>query len=188
MVGVVFELCKFCLVELIYGVVYGVCGIFDEDFYDLMQEIIYNLEMVVNILLFVFGLICDKLDLKYCQEFFKVLWVYQIGYFFYIGGNDFFDIVCIVNEEVCKVDYDLCCIYILKIIDNDFVENDYILGFFLVVCYVVQVFMGVNFDNVLFFGIYIGVVMGCYVGFFIVVLVLGKKFVDDGLYFIYMFE
>ena len=188
MVGAVLESRKFRSVELIYGAVHGVRGILDEDFYDLTQETTHNLEMVANTPSSALGSTRDKPDLKYCQEIFKVLRAHEVGYFFYIGGNDSSDTVRIVNDEACKADYDLRCIHIPKTIDNDIVENDHTPGYPTAARYVAQAFMGVNLDLAALPGVYIGVVMGRHAGFLTAASALGRKFSDDGPHLIYMPE
>ena len=188
MVGAVLESRKFRSVELIYGAVHGVRGILDEDFYDLTQETTHNLEMVANTPSSALGSTRDKPDLKYCQEIFKVLRAHEVGYFFYIGGNDSSDTVRIVNDEARKADYDLRCIHIPKTIDNDIVENDHTPGYPTAARYVAQAFMGVNLDLAALPGVYIGVVMGRHAGFLTAASALGRKFSDDGPHLIYMPE
>jgi 6-phosphofructokinase 1 len=188
LVGTVLESRKFRNVELVYGAVHGVRGIVDEDFYDLTQETTHNLEMVANTPASALGSTRDKPDLKYCQEIFKVLRAHQIGYFFYIGGNDSSETVRIVNNEARKANYDLRCIHIPKTIDNDLVENDHTPGFPSAARYVSQAFMGLNLDNAALPGVHVGVVMGRHTGFLTAASALGKKFSGDGPHLIYMPE
>lgn len=188
MVGAVTESRKFLNVDQIYGAFHGVRGIVDEEFLDLTQETTHNLELVAQTPSSALGSTRDKPDLKYCQEIFKVLKAHEIGYFFYIGGNDSSDTVRIVNEEARKADYELRCIHIPKTIDNDLVENDHTPGFPSAARFVAQAFMGANLDNWSLPGVYIGVVMGRHAGFLTAASALGKKFPDDGPHLIYVPE
>ncbi len=188
MVGAVTESRKFLDVDLIYGAFHGVRGIVDEEFLDLTQETTHNLELVAQTPSSALGSTRDKPDLKYCQEIFKVLKAHEIGYFFYIGGNDSSDTVRIVNEEAHKANYELRCIHIPKTIDNDLVENDHTPGFPSAARFVAQAFMGANLDNWSLPGVYIGVVMGRHAGFLTAASALGKKFPDDGPHLIYLPE
>ncbi|MFU8766033.1 MAG: diphosphate--fructose-6-phosphate 1-phosphotransferase, partial [Haliea sp.] len=175
-------------VDQIYGAFHGVRGIVDEEFLDLTQETTHNLELVAQTPSSALGSTRDKPDLKYCQEIFKVLKAHEIGYFFYIGGNDSSDTVRIVNEEARKANYELRCIHIPKTIDNDLVENDHTPGFPSAARFVAQAFMGANLDNWSLPGVYIGVVMGRHAGFLTAASALGKKFPDDGPHLIYLPE
>jgi 6-phosphofructokinase 1 len=188
MVGAVLESRKFRNVELVYGGFHGVRGIVDEEFLDLTQETSHNLELVAQTPSSALGSTRDKPDLKYCQEIFKVLKAHEIGYFFYIGGNDSSDTVRIVSEEAQKANYNLRCIHVPKTIDNDLVENDHTPGFPSAARFVAQSFMGANLDNWALPGVYIGVVMGRHAGFLTAAAALGKKFPDDGPHLIYLPE
>ncbi|MCF8482817.1 MAG: 6-phosphofructokinase [Rhodospirillum sp.] len=188
MVGAVLESRKFRNIDLVYGAFHGVRGIVDEEFLDLTQETTHNLEMVAETPSSALGSTRDKPDLKYCQEVFKVLKAHQVGYFFYIGGNDSSDTVRIVSEEAQKADYDLRCIHIPKTIDNDLMVTDHCPGFPSAARFVAQAFSGVNLDNRALPGVYIGVVMGRHAGFLTAASALGKKFPDDGPHLIYMPE
>jgi 6-phosphofructokinase 1 len=187
-VGAVLESRKFRNIDLVYGAFHGVRGIVDEEFLDLTQETTHNLEMVAETPSSALGSTRDKPDLKYCQEIFKVLRAHQVGYFFYIGGNDSSDTVRIVSEEARKAEYDLRCIHIPKTIDNDLMVNDHTPGFPSAARFVAQAFTGVNLDNRALPGVYIGVVMGRHAGFLTAASALGKKFPDDGPHLIYMPE
>ena len=188
MAGVVLEARKFRNVELVYGAYHGVSGIVDEEFLDLTQETSHNIEMVANTPSSALGSTRDKPDLKYCQEIFKVLKAHDIGYFFYIGGNDSSDTVRIVSEEARRAKYSLRCIHIPKTIDNDLVGNDHTPGFPSAARFVAQAFMGANLDNSALPGVYLAVVMGRHAGFLTAASALGKKFPDDGPHLIYLPE
>ena len=54
-----------------------------------------------------------------------VLKAHDVGYFFYIGGNDSSDTVRIVSEEARKAGYPLRSMHIPKTIDNDLVGSDH---------------------------------------------------------------
>ncbi|GAB3130569.1 6-phosphofructokinase [Novispirillum itersonii] len=188
MVGAVLESRKFRNIEKVYGAFHGVRGIVQEDFLDLTQETTHNLELVAGTPSSALGSTRDKPDLQYCQEIFKVLKAHEIGYFFYIGGNDSSDTVRIVSEEARKADYALRCIHIPKTIDNDLMVNDHTPGFPSAARFVAQAFMGANLDNWALPGVYIGVVMGRHAGFLTAAAALGKKFPDDGPHLIYVPE
>ena len=186
--GVVLEARKFRNVELVYGAHQGVRGIINEDFLDLTRETSHNLEMVANTPSSALGSTRDKPDLRYCQEIFKVLSAHNVGYFFYIGGNDSCEVARIVSEEAHKVGNPLRCIHIPKTIDNDLVNNDHTPGFPSAARFVAQAFIGANLDNAAMTGVYCAVVMGRHAGFLTAASTLGKKFPDDGPHLIYLPE
>jgi ATP-dependent phosphofructokinase / diphosphate-dependent phosphofructokinase len=188
LVGVVLEARRFGGIARIYGARHGVRGIVDEDFVDLTQETSHNLEMVAATPGSTLGSTRDKPDLKYCQQIFEVLRAHDIGYFFYIGGNDSSDTVRIVSDEAAKANYPLRSIHIPKTIDNDLVANDHTPGFPSAARFVAQAFAGVNLDNAALPGVYVAVVMGRHAGFLTAASTLGKKFPDDGPHLIYLPE
>ncbi len=188
LVGVVLEARRYSQVTQIYGARHGVRGIVDEDFVDLTQETTHNLERVAATPSSALGSTRDKPDVAYCQAIFKVLRAHEIGYFFYIGGNDSSDTVRIVSEEAQKAGYPLRCIHIPKTIDNDLVGNDHTPGFPSAARFVAQAFAGANLDNAALPGVYVGVVMGRHAGFLTAASALGKKFPDDGPHLIYLPE
>ena len=186
--GVVLEARRFPGVERIYGARHGVRGIVNEDFVDLTQETRHNIELVATTPGSTLGSTRDKPDLKYCQQIFEVLRAHEIGYFFYIGGNDSSDTVRIVSEEAAKAGYPLRSIHIPKTIDNDLVCNDHTPGFPSAARFVAQAFAGVNLDNAALPGVYVAVVMGRHAGFLTAASALGRKFPDDGPHLIYLPE
>ncbi|MFM1906357.1 MAG: hypothetical protein RLZZ591_34 [Pseudomonadota bacterium] len=188
LVGVALEARRFPGIAHVYGARHGVRGIVDEDFVHLTQETSHNLEMVGNTPSSALGSTRDKPDVKYCQEIFKVLQAHDIGYFFYIGGNDSSDTVRIVSAEAQKAAYPLRCVHIPKTIDNDLVGNDHTPGFPSAARFVAQAFAGANLDNAALPGVYLAVVMGRHAGFLTAASALGKKFADDGPHLIYLPE
>jgi 6-phosphofructokinase 1 len=187
-IGVVLECRKFPQIERIYGALHGVRGIVDEELLDLTQETTQNLEMVADTPSSALGSTRDKPDRAYCHEIFETLKAHDIGYFFYVGGNDSSDTVRIVAEEAREAGYPLRSIHIPKTIDNDIVENDHTPGYPSAARFVAQAFMGINLDNKALPGVYIAVVMGRNAGFLTAASALGKKFPDDGPHLIYLPE
>lgn len=188
LVGITLEARKFVQVTRVYGSLYGVRGIIDEEFVDLTQETTHNLEQVANTPSSALLSTRDKPDEKYCKEIFKVLKAYDVRYFFYIGGNDSADTVRIVNEEADKADYEFRAIHVPKTIDNDLVLSDHTPGYGSAARFVASAFTGVNLDNRALPGVYIGVVMGRNAGFLTAASALAQKYPDDGPHLIYMPE
>ncbi|MBW8830286.1 MAG: 6-phosphofructokinase [Burkholderiales bacterium] len=188
LVGAILEARRFREIDLVYGARHGVRGIVNEDFVNLTQETVANLERVAVTPASALGSTRDKPDIKYCQEIFKVLQAHEIAQFFYIGGNDSSDTVRIVSEEARKVGYPLRSMHIPKTIDNDLVGNDHTPGFPSAARFVVQAFAGANLDNAALPGVYVGVVMGRHAGFLTAAAALARKYPDDGPHLIYVPE
>jgi len=188
LVGAVLESRKFPEVTRVYGAMYEVKGIVNEDFLDLSQETTHNLEQVAVTPSSALLSTRDKPDAAYCREIFRVCQAHDVRYFFYIGGNDSSDTVRIVNENAEGAGYDMRCIHIPKTIDNDLVVNDHTPGFGSAARFVAQAFMGINLDNRALPGVFIGVVMGRNAGFLTASAALGKKYPDDGPHYVYVPE
>ena len=188
LVGVVLEARKFAQVEKIYGALHGVRGIVNEDFLDLTQETVANLEAVAKTPSSALGSTRDKPDRAYCLKIFESLKAHGISYFFYIGGNDSSDTVRIVSEEAQAQNYPMRCIHIPKTIDNDLVENDHTPGFPSAARFVSQAFVGANLDNRSLPGVYLGVIMGRHAGFLTAAAAYGRKLPGDGPHLIYLPE
>ena len=188
LVGVVLEARKFAQVEKIYGALHGVRGIVNEDFLDLTQETVANLEAVAATPSSALGSTRDKPDREYCKNIFQSLKAHGISWFFYIGGNDSSDTVRIVSEEAQAQNYPLRCVHIPKTIDNDLMENDHTPGFPSAARFVSQAFIGANLDNRSLPGVYLGVVMGRHAGFLTAAAAFGRKLAADGPHLVYLPE
>ncbi|MBF0440242.1 MAG: 6-phosphofructokinase [Magnetococcales bacterium] len=188
LVGAVLEARKFPRVERVYGALYGVRGIIDEEFLDLTQETTHNLERVAATPGSALGSTRDKPDEKYCEEILKVLIAHNIRCFFYIGGNDSSETLRLVENFAKRAQYELITIHIPKTIDNDLMVNDHTPGYPSAARFVASAFAGINLDNRALPGVYVGVVMGRHAGFLTAASALGRKNRDDGPHLIYMPE
>ena len=188
LVGVALEARRFPSISHVYGALHGVRGIVNEDFVDLGQETVANLEAVAATPAAALGSTRDKPDLKYCHEIFKVLSAHEIDTFLYIGGNDSSDTVRIVAEEALKAGHPIRAIHIPKTIDNDLVGFDHTPGFPSAARFVAQAFMGANLDNAALRGVYCAVVMGRHAGFLTAASAMARRYPDDGPHLIYLPE
>jgi ATP-dependent phosphofructokinase / diphosphate-dependent phosphofructokinase len=186
--GVVLEARRFSNIETVYGACNGVAGICPENIVDLGQETTQQIELVAAMPGSALGSTRDKPDTRYCQEILRVLQAHEIGYFFYIGGNDTGDTLRIVSEEARKASYPLRCIHIPKTVDNDLMCNDHTPGFPSAARFVTLAFAGTNLDNAAMPGVYLAVVMGRHAGFLTAASALAKKYPDDGPHLIYLPE
>ena len=188
-VGVVLEARRFPQITHVYGARHGVRGVLNEDFLDLSEATLQNLEDVAITPASGLGSTRDKPDIEYCKNMFKVMQAHDIRYFFYVGGNDSSDTCRIVNEQARATKYDLRCMHVPKTIDNDLAGGtDHCPGFGSAAKFVAQAFAGANMDNRALPGVYIAVVMGRHAGFLTAASALGRKFEDDGPHLIYMPE
>ena len=63
------------------------------------------------------------------EKLFEIFAKYDIGYFFYIGGNDSMDTVSKLSAYAEKVGYDIRVVGVPKTIDNDLMATDHTPGF-----------------------------------------------------------
>ena len=188
-VGVVLEARKFPnQVTHIYGALHGVNGVINENFIDLTEAPVCNLEAMAATPSSGLCSTRDKPDVEYCKNIFKVCQAHGIRFFFYCGGNDSADTCRIVNEEADKAGYELRVIHVPKTIDNDLKVHDHCPGYGSAAKFVAQAFIGAGLDNRAIPGVYIGCVMGRHAGFLTAAAALGKVYPDDGPHLIYLPE
>lgn len=188
LVGVIEELKKYTEIERIYGGRHGISGVVKDDLLDLTDVSIDDLELIAGTPSSALGSSRDKPDQEYCHKMFKVMAKHNIGYFFFIGGNDGAIVCNIINQEAKKVNYQLRVIHVPKTIDNDLLLTDHCPGFGSAGKFIAQAFVGADLDNRSLPGVYIGVVMGRHAGFLTASSVLAKQAVEDGPHLIYLPE
>jgi 6-phosphofructokinase 1 len=123
-----------------------------------------------------------------CREIFRRFKKLDVGYFFYIGGNDSADAARIVAEEAEKEGYPLVCWHIPKTIDNDLRSCDHTPGFASAARFVASAIMGDDLDNRALGGVKIDIIMGRDAGFLTASAALARVREDDGPHLIYLPE
>ncbi len=129
LVGVIEEAAGHSEIENLYGAVHAVAGIVKEDFIDLKKLSAETLEKVAASPAAALGSSRDKPDGEYCAKIIEVFKKHNIGYFFYIGGNDSANTCFIINNMAIEAGYDLRAFHIPKTIDNDLLVTDHCPGF-----------------------------------------------------------
>ncbi len=172
----------------IYGAVHGIDGILNENFLDMRKYDEAKLIGVAQTPSSALGSVRKKPTEADCQKIFEVLKKYDIGYFFYIGGNDSAETAHIVSQMAKKHKFPLKCFHIPKTIDNDLRCNDHTPGYGSAARYVAMAFMGDNLDNVALGGVKINIVMGRHAGFLTAASALARQHDDDGPHLVYLPE
>ena len=188
LVGVIQELRKAGLVKQLLGARHGVRGIVNEDFIQLNDAPDDLLERIAQTPAAALGSTRDKPDQAYCEKIFKSFAKHNVGYFYYIGGNDSADTARIVGELATKEGHDLKVFHIPKTIDNDLRVHDHTPGFGSAAKFVAAAIMGDNFDNRSLPGIKVDVIMGRHAGFLTAASVLARQHEEDGPHLIYVPE
>lgn len=113
----------------IYAAKYGVEGILKDNIIDLTDIDDKSLELLRYSPSSAFGSCRHKLKEEEFEAVFNIFKKYNIGYFFYIGGNDSMDTADKISDYALKTGYDIKVIGIPKTIDNDLLVTDFCPGF-----------------------------------------------------------
>ena len=116
---------------------------------------------------------------------------YNIGYFFYIGGNDSMDTVSKLSRYAEKISSDIRVIGIPKTIDNDLVETDHTPGFGSAAKYVASTVREIAIDASVYDNkksVTIVEIMGRHAGWLTAASALARKFKHDNPVLIYLPE
>lgn len=116
---------------------------------------------------------------------------YNIGYFFYIGGNDSMDTVSKLSRYAEKISSDIRVIGIPKTIDNDLVETDHTPGFGSAAKYVASTVREIAVDASVYDNkksVTIVEIMGRHAGWLTAASALARKFEHDNPVLIYLPE
>ena len=186
--GAVLEARKSARIGKILGARHGIEGILGGDYVDLRKPSAAKLEAIARTPSSALGSCRRKPDAADCKAIFEAFRRLDVGYFFYIGGNDSADAARIVAEEAEKADYPLVVYHIPKTIDNDLRSCDHTPGFGSAARFVASAFMGDDLDNRALGGVKIDVVMGRDAGFLTAASALARRNKGDGPHLIYLPE
>ena len=163
-------------------------GIVNNDFIDLDTIPAELLERIANTPAAGLGSTRDKPDRDYCNRIFESFKKNDVGYFFYIGGNDSADTARIVSELAKSEGYELAVFHVPKTIDNDLRVHDHCPGYGSAARFVASAMLGDNYDNASLPGIKVDIVMGRNAGFLTAASVLARQHDEDGPHLIYVPE
>lgn len=124
-------------------------------------------------------------------ELFKKFEEFEIGYFFYIGGNDSMDTVSKLSRYAASVGNMIRIIGVPKTIDNDLVETDHTPGFGSAAKYVASTVREIAIDASVYDNkqsVTIVEIMGRHAGWLTAASVLARKFEGDNPVLIYLPE
>lgn len=149
--GVFIEALKQPNITRVYGAMHGIKGILNEEFYDINQEDMKELELLKTTPSSTIGSVRYKLkdvnvddtDYKKLLEVFKK---YNIRYFFYNGGNDSMDTCNKISKFFKNNDYKCFCMGVPKTIDNDLAVTDHCPGYASAAKYVATSMMEIKCD------------------------------------------
>ena len=183
LVGAVLEARKSPKIGRILGARHGILGILGNDYIDLRKPSAKKLEAIAETPSSALGSCRRKPDAADCRAI-----LLNVGYFFYIGGNDSADAARIVAEEAEKEGYPLVVYHIPKTIDNDLRSCDHTPGFGSAARFVASAIRGDDLDNRALGGVKIDIIMGRDAGFLTAASALARVRPDDGPHLIYLPE
>jgi 6-phosphofructokinase 1 len=188
LVGAVMEARQSTRIGRILGARHGILGILNDDYIDLRKVSAKKLQAVAATPSSALGSCRKKPDPDDCRQIFEAFRRRNVGYFFYIGGNDSADAARIVAEEAEKAGYPLVVYHIPKTIDNDLRSCDHTPGFGSAARFVACAVKGDDLDNRALGGVKIDIIMGRDAGFLTAASALARVAPDDGPHLIYLPE
>ena len=188
LVGAVLEARQSAKIGRILGARHGILGILGNDYIDLRKPSVKKLEAIAETPSSALGSCRKKPTADDCKAIFEAFRARDVGYFFYIGGNDSADAARIVAEEAEKADYPLVVYHIPKTVDNDLRSCDHTPGFGSAARFVASAIKGDDLDNRALGGVKIDVIMGRDAGFLTAAAALARVREDDGPHLIYLPE
>lgn len=188
LVGAVLEARKSDRIGKILGARHGIVGILSNDYIDLKKPSAKKLEAIAETPSSALGSCRKKPDAADCRAIFEEFRKLNVGFFFYIGGNDSADAARIVAEEAEKEGYPLVVYHIPKTIDNDLRSCDHTPGFGSAARFVASAIRGDDLDNRALGGVKIDIIMGRDAGFLTAASALARIREDDGPHLIYLPE
>lgn len=133
----------------------------------------------------------DDLEDEVYTRIFERFQEYNIGFFFYIGGNDSMDTVSKLSAYADKISSDIRFIGIPKTIDNDLVLTDHTPGFGSAAKYVASTVREIALDASVYdnkTSVTIVEIMGRHAGWLTAASALARKFEEDNPVLIYLPE
>ena len=188
LVGAVLEARGSAKIGKILGAKHGILGILGNDYIDLRKPSVKKLEAIAETPSSALGSCRKKPNADDCKAIFEEFRKLDVGYFFYIGGNDSADAARIVAEEAEKANYPLVVYHIPKTIDNDLRSCDHTPGFGSAARFVASAIRGDDLDNRALGGVKIDIIMGRDAGFLTAASALARAHEDDGPHLIYLPE
>lgn len=183
-------------VEHVYGMVNGIEGFLNDRYMDIgALDATNELELVRTTPGAYLGSCRYKLpedlnDSVY-PKLFEKLNALNIGYFFYIGGNDSMDTVSKLSRYAAGIGSDIRFIGVPKTIDNDLVETDHTPGFGSAAKYVATVVREIATDAMVYDNkqsVTIVEIMGRHAGWLTAASILARKFEGDNPVLVYLPE
>ena len=183
-------------IEHVYGMINGIEGFLNNQIMD-MHPLLKNgdLELIRTTPGSYLGScrykLPEDLNAPVYPELFQKFEDYNIGYFFYIGGNDSMDTVSKLSRYAAKIQSPIRVIGVPKTIDNDLVETDHTPGFGSAAKFVATTVREIAIDASVYDNkksVTIVEIMGRHAGWVTAASALARKFEGDNPVLIYLPE
>lgn len=189
--GVIYEAFQHDVISEVYGALYGIEGVLDENLIDLGQESAETLELLRTTPGSALGMSRRKLTEADYGRILDVFKAHNVRYFFYIGGNDSMDTSNKVSKMAMSRNYELYVVGVPKTVDNDLVITDHCPGYASAARFVANTVRDTGFDTesgYLSTPVKIVEMMGRHAGWVTAAAVLGKKTEIDPPHLVYIPE
>ncbi len=127
--GLILDALDNSAIDKVYGSFYGISGVLEENLLLLNDIDRKEIELMKTTPSSALGSCRVKLNESQYDQIFKTFEKYNIGMFFYAGGNDSMDTVAKLSAHAIANNIDILFVGIPKTIDNDLVEIDHTPGF-----------------------------------------------------------
>ena len=156
--GVISAAIQSSSIDKVYGMANGADGLMKERLYDLTSLFDgkdADLALLTNTPGAALGSCRFKLpkvadDADFYERLFDILKKYEIGYFFYIGGNDSMDTTAKVSSYAKEKGIDIKVVGVPKTVDNDLCGTDHTPGFGSAAKFVATVFAELRRDTAVY--------------------------------------
>lgn len=179
----------------VYGMVNGIEGLLQNKYMDLGNELsAEELELLKITPAAYLGSCRYKLPEDLSSTFYKTVFEkfreLNVGYFFYIGGNDSMDTVSKLSRYAAQIGSDIRFIGVPKTIDNDLIQTDHTPGYGSAAKYVASTVREIVLDSSVYQQKSVTIIelMGRHAGWLTAASVLARKHPDDNPVLIYLPE
>lgn len=192
--GVISQAAEQSEINRVYGMIHGIDGFLKGHYMDLSSLSPEELQLLRTTPGAYLGSCRHKLpeDLEHSDysRLFQQFEQFEIGGFFYIGGNDSMDTVSKLSHYAKKIGSDICIAGIPKTIDNDLVLTDHTPGFGSAAKFTSSLVREITLDSSVYDlkSVTIVEIMGRHAGWLTASSVLARKFPGDNPLLIYLPE
>jgi len=179
----------------IYGALNGIEGLLARNIIDLRKSIksAEDFDRLAATPAMALGSCRYKLPAPPHEKYDEILQIfkdYNIGYFFYIGGNDSMDTVKQLSKICAEKGVDVKCIGVPKTVDNDLPVTDHTPGFGSAAKYIAASIAKITMDSSVYdmFSVIVAEIMGRHAGWLAAASVLARDSVGNAPQLIYLPE